>query len=443
VSLALASRRAALLAPWNRNELWRRARAVPSLDLRFAENRSLVDATTGLDLVTFSRTSDATFVGSNGLIQTASAGTPRFDHNPLTGESLGLLVEEQRANEVRNSNNMSAVVTGSPGTLPTGWSAQGNTGGWNREVVGSGSLGVLNYVDIRFSGTPTTGQFGITFQSQGAVAASNGQSWAPSVYYQLVGGSMSNIGFFPAANLWNSSVAFIGSISIPVGTGPTSTLQRYTGSGTITNATAAFISWGITFTCTVGNTYDFTIRFAGPQLEQGAFATSVIPTSGTAVTRAADVCSISGSNYSSWASNSAFTIFTEAASASGAAYTGHVYIIGASFNDGVIHYRQADSQPVARVRTSGVDEYGANGSGAIWSGSSSNRFALALSSTSGRQASNGLLQPATDDTSIALPAMSSLTIGSLLGFQSLNGHIRRLVYWRERLANNVLQSITQ
>lgn len=268
MSLALASRRAALTPPWVRNELWRRARAVPSLDLRFAENRSLVDATTGLDLVTFTRTHEGRFVGSNGLIQVAPANTPRFDHNPITGESLGLLVEEQRTNEVRNSNNMSAVVTGSPGTLPTGWSGQGNSNGWTREVVGSGSLGALNYVDIRFSGTPTASQFGINFQSQGVVAASNGQSWAPSVYYQLVGGSISNIGFFPAANLWNSSVAFIGSLSITSASiNPTPTLQRYTGSGTINNATAAFISWGITFTCTVGNTYDFTIRFAGPQLE--------------------------------------------------------------------------------------------------------------------------------------------------------------------------------
>jgi hypothetical protein len=71
VSLALASRRAALLAPWNKNELWRRAKAVPSLDLRFAENKSLVDATTGQNLVTFSRASGATYVDSQGVIRNA------------------------------------------------------------------------------------------------------------------------------------------------------------------------------------------------------------------------------------------------------------------------------------------------------------------------------------------------------------------------------------
>jgi hypothetical protein len=71
---------------------------VPSLDLRFADNKSLVDAVTGASLVTFTRASSGTFVDSAGVLQTATTDVPRFDHNPTTGESLGLLVEEQRTN---------------------------------------------------------------------------------------------------------------------------------------------------------------------------------------------------------------------------------------------------------------------------------------------------------------------------------------------------------
>ena len=61
----------ALAGPWVKNSLWTAARAVPSLDLRFAENKSLVDATTGSNLVTFTRASSGTFVGSDGVIRTA------------------------------------------------------------------------------------------------------------------------------------------------------------------------------------------------------------------------------------------------------------------------------------------------------------------------------------------------------------------------------------
>ena len=59
-----------LAGPGVTNELWRRARAVPSLDLQFADRKSLVDATTGSNLVTFTRASSGTYVGSDGLIKT-------------------------------------------------------------------------------------------------------------------------------------------------------------------------------------------------------------------------------------------------------------------------------------------------------------------------------------------------------------------------------------
>ena len=60
-----------VLAP-NGDTLWYTANEVPSLDLRFAEDKSLVDATTGSNLVTFTRQSSGTYVGSDGLIKTAT-----------------------------------------------------------------------------------------------------------------------------------------------------------------------------------------------------------------------------------------------------------------------------------------------------------------------------------------------------------------------------------
>ena len=64
----------------------------PALSLNFARSKQLDPR------VAFTRASTATFVGSNGLIQTAASGAARFDQNYATGESLGLLVEEARTN---------------------------------------------------------------------------------------------------------------------------------------------------------------------------------------------------------------------------------------------------------------------------------------------------------------------------------------------------------
>jgi len=68
----------------------------PSLNLNFTSG--VLDPR-----ITFTRATTATFTGSNGLIQSAAINAPRFDYNPTTLESLGLLIEEQRSNLLLNS----------------------------------------------------------------------------------------------------------------------------------------------------------------------------------------------------------------------------------------------------------------------------------------------------------------------------------------------------
>jgi hypothetical protein len=68
----------------------------PTLQLNFAKTKRLDPR------ITFSRAdtgaSQATYFGADGVLKYAGIGEPRFDHDPVTGESLGLLIEEQRAN---------------------------------------------------------------------------------------------------------------------------------------------------------------------------------------------------------------------------------------------------------------------------------------------------------------------------------------------------------
>ena len=58
----------------------------PTLNLDFAKTKALDPR------ITFTRASTGTYVGANGLIQTAASGAARFDHNPTTEEARTNLV---------------------------------------------------------------------------------------------------------------------------------------------------------------------------------------------------------------------------------------------------------------------------------------------------------------------------------------------------------------
>jgi hypothetical protein len=98
------------------------------------------------------------------VLQTAAIDVPRFDHNPTTGESLGLLVEEMRINLLLNSGTLSTqsvTVTAVAHTLSftgtgtitlTGTSTAG-------PLVGTGT-GEANRASLTF--TPTAGSLTLT-----------------------------------------------------------------------------------------------------------------------------------------------------------------------------------------------------------------------------------------------------------------------------------------
>ena len=80
----------------------------PSLNLNFARSKTLDPR------ITFSRTSTATRVNEQGLVEVMSADIPRFDHeyDASTGvvKSLGLLVEESRSNLLTYSEQFDNAV---------------------------------------------------------------------------------------------------------------------------------------------------------------------------------------------------------------------------------------------------------------------------------------------------------------------------------------------
>jgi hypothetical protein len=110
--------------------------------------------------VNLSGTADAVDIWGAQLEQSTTVGeyipttstinsAPRFDHDPTTGESLGLLVEESRQNLVANSSATGAAI-GTPGTLPTGWSAIGGATGLTSEIAAVGTEDGIPYVGFSF-----------------------------------------------------------------------------------------------------------------------------------------------------------------------------------------------------------------------------------------------------------------------------------------------------
>ena len=379
-------------------------------------------------------------------IPTTSAinSAPRFDHNPTTGESLGLLVEEQRTNSIRN-NTMVGAVAGTPGTLPTNWAALSTITGITAEIVGTGTSNGITYIDIKLAGTSSAASsFHLVFDANTATAASTGQTWTSSSYLALVAGSFANIA---TASLRCTERAIAGSF---VGTSEvsfaaiTSSLSnnRTTVSRSL-GATAAFVQGGIIVSVASDAAIDITLRIGLPQLEQGAFATSPILTSTAAATRSADVASITGTAFSGWYRQDEGTVFCDALGL-GAGVPISDFQSLATFSDGTnatrieLGYLSASSA-YWNLRSAGLSsvEISPTVSAARRLLAASYSSALAEISVNGAAALS--------DSSVTVPLVNKLDIGGANGaaIKEFNGHIRRLTFFPQRLPNSTLQALTQ
>ena len=410
----------------------------PSLDLDFARTKTLNDVVTGRNLITYTRNSIATYVSSTGSIQAAVVNEPRFDHNPTTGESLGLLVEEARTNSVTN-NTMVGAVAGSPGTLPTGWSSFTSPTGLTRTIVGSGTVNGINYIDVRFNGTPSsTGE--ITLYLSPLTTATLAQAWAATAWLSLAGGSTSNIATVALRNFELNSGAYVRETATNFVSSISSDFIRRQNVTSSFGASANQIQSVLTINATAAGTpIDITIRIGLPQLEQGAFATSVIPTTTATVTRAADVASITGSNFNFY-NQTEGTVFVDINSAPIATAIQVAYDI----NDGTTSERIFTRRLAAGTIGTAITDNStlqANIGGFAIAASARYRSSLAYKLNDFSGSVNG----ATNDTASlgTLPTVTAMNIGATqAGASQTNGTIRRLIYWPTRLANTTLRQIT-
>jgi hypothetical protein len=232
------------------------------------------------------RAGSANYFDSLGSLASASTDVARFDYTPDGSAALiGWLLESTKTNGLRNST-MQGAVAGSPGTLPTNWFVLSL--GTLTQTIATGTEYGMPYIDLRFNGTTSTTSLNIAFEAGTQIAALTGQTWTGSMYARLAAGSLSNI-----TNMQIQINERNGAGSSLAGTAanftPSSTLSRPSVTRTFNQATTAFTSHFATILFSSGVAIDVTLRIYQPQTEQGAFASSAIPTTGSAVVRAADV----------------------------------------------------------------------------------------------------------------------------------------------------------
>jgi hypothetical protein len=175
----------------------------------------------------------------------------------------------------------------------------------------------------------------------------------------------------------------------------------------------------------------------GAQLEAGAFPTSYIPTTATAVTRSADVASITGSAFSSWYRQDEGTVFAE-----GRPVNGGVVTVA---DDGSFSNRKPQINLGAFGNTdiyyitagAGVASFSQASSASVM-----NRWATAYATDNFGFAANG--SAPTQDSSGALPSgNNALRLGRFHdGSGCANGPIKRICFFPQRLPNSTLQNIT-
>jgi len=363
---------------------------------------------------------------------------PRFDHDPTTGESLGLLVEESRTNLLLMSEEfddasywarMGAGLTVNAINSPTGvQSADFLVPGLavseqrlRRDVSGISSntaytlsvfakAGGYNYIAIDH-GDYFVADYYTYFDLQNGVVATNAAGNTPQIT------DLGN-GWY-RCSVTRTTTATQTTISARYAAVQSDNVLSFAGDGT-----SGIYLWGA-------------------QLEAGSFPTSYIPTTSSTVTRAADVASISGSNFSSWYRQDEGTFFAD--------------IIGFPITSGqfprIFEASDGTSNNIIRSQQYGANtvrnNISAGGSftmaqdGGMIAARISGKTAFGVAENNCAITTNGGT-PSVDNT-VTLPSnLNQLGILGTTGRTSIaNSTISRFTYWPQRLPNETLQGITQ
>jgi len=397
------------------------------------------------DLITFTRASSSTFLGSNGLIQTATNNTPRIEYN-ADGTVKGLLIEKQRTNSVTyseqtdNSAWTKAVltVTANASVAPDGLLTADKI---VEASSGSAQHNMRQVVNVTANTTYTASVFAKSAErfnlrfgllnsglSSGAYAQFNLNTGVISG--QVTAGTATNISYSiePVGNgFYRCSVAVTvdnssTSITPFIGLLDDSGNASYSGDG----ASGLYI-WGA-------------------QLEQGSFPTSYIPTTGATATRAADNASIptSAFGYNDNAGTVVVTASVERSVTQGGTgiFTLNTILNSNTSNGGMgSFYRASNTLGINVWNSSGTSVLDKTPTGDVDNRTITLAFAIKKDDFA---IVTDYDQTVLTDTSGQLPApITVLQLGKWVNDGDiLCGHIKSIKYYPRRLSNTQLQELT-
>jgi hypothetical protein len=352
----------------------------------------------------------------------------RFEHNPITFESLGLEIEEQRTNLLTYSEQLNDAawvktrtsvtantVIAPDGTLTGDQLVEDSSASTTHLIDSSAASGALNTIHVASFFIKAAERTKCIIGFDVGSAFSNFQYGL----YDLSAGTSSilfgtpTLSITPYPNGWyrcSVTAAATGTATANVA------LQTYTTSnGYIGDGTSGIYIWGA-------------------QLEAGAFPTSYIPTVASTRTRAADSASITGKNFSEWYRQDEGTFFVKSPNDQntfGAAFwsTQRVLdVFGPRFQLGL-------SGDFAMVNDAGAVPFQIGSSPSY-----PKRIASAYKLGDYAQSNEGRLVSSTANT--ICTGQTVLQIGELVN-SYLNGTVSRLTYYPKRLPNAQLQTLTR